>query len=229
MKKLILILIALLLISGTATAATLTVDDSGGQKFKTIQAAVNAASTGDIIYVYAGSYPELVRVNDKILTFQGEKTTCYKYPSVYGFEFGNTPDGLKAGAGNVNGFTINGKGIQFGVIGNCIIRNNLFKNCGVGAGGCSCSNITVMNNKFSGNYNYDGVYLMECYEHSITGNTFYKANNGIVLRWGAACSTITGNTFDSCKVGTYSGYKPSVLLGNKYPNTPIQVKIVEDF
>ena len=48
-----------------------------------------------------------------------------------------------------------------------------------------------MNNKFSGNYDYNGIYLMESYDNSITGNTLTKANNGIVLRWGATCTIIT--------------------------------------
>jgi pectin methylesterase-like acyl-CoA thioesterase len=70
--------------SGTApvAAVTLTVDDDGGADYTTIQAAVNAASSGDTIYVRAGTYdgfsipvpylsiigegPGLVTVNGKI-------------------------------------------------------------------------------------------------------------------------------------------------------------------
>ena len=54
---------------------TLTVDDSGGKQYKTIQAAVNAAKSGDTIYVYAGSYPETVTVNrpDMLLYFQEKR------------------------------------------------------------------------------------------------------------------------------------------------------------
>ena len=86
-----------------------------------------------------------------------------------------------------------------------------------------------MNNKFSGNYDYNGIYLLESYDNSITGNTFTKADNGIVLRWGATCTRITKNTFNGCKVGFLSGYKPSILLGNSYKNNKVNVKIVEDF
>ena len=42
--------------SGVVSAATWYVDDDGGQDFTKIQAAVNAASDGDTIYVYAGYY-----------------------------------------------------------------------------------------------------------------------------------------------------------------------------
>lgn len=179
--------------------------------------------------MYAGSYPETVTVNDKDLIFQGEKTAnCYKYPSVYGFYFGWT-ENSQVGSGDVNGFKITKTGIQYNIVGGNTVRNNYFYNCGVGAGGTSCSNNVIMNNKFSGNLNYNGVSLTECYENSITGNTFTKAKYGIVLRWGATCSTITGNTFDSCDVGTKSGYLPDVLTGNTYKNTYPHIEIVEDF
>lgn len=223
-------ILMLVFLCGSASAATLTVDDSEGKQYKTIQNAVNAAKTGDTIYVYAGNYPETVQVNDKDLIFQGEKTsTCYKYPSLYGFKFGWTADSSKIGSGDINGFKITKDGIGYGVAGGNIVRNNFFYNCGVGAGGGSCSGNTIINNKFSENYDYDGVYLQECYDNSITGNTFTKAKNGIVLRWGATCTAITKNTFDSCEVAFLSGYKPSILTGNTYKNNKVNIKIVEDF
>ena len=59
---------------GTADAATWTVDDDlaqyPGASFTTIQAAVDAASSGDIIRVYAGTYDEQILI-DKTLTLLG--------------------------------------------------------------------------------------------------------------------------------------------------------------
>ena len=104
MRKILIFLLVLTLLCGSASAATLKVDDSGGpQPYKTIQAAVNAAKSGDTIYVHAGTYPETVKIDrpDMLLNFQGEKkTTCYKYPSVYGFSF------YGPASGNINGFNI---------------------------------------------------------------------------------------------------------------------------
>lgn len=58
-------------IVGTVAAATHTVDASGGADFTSIQAAVDAASAGDIIEVAPGTYAESISV-DKQLTIRGD-------------------------------------------------------------------------------------------------------------------------------------------------------------
>src|ERR1700688_4536255 len=57
-------------LSGVAEAATLTVGTCPGGGFSTVQAAVNAAKSGDIVNVCPGSYPEQVSI-DKTLTVKG--------------------------------------------------------------------------------------------------------------------------------------------------------------
>jgi len=220
MRKILIFLLVLTLLCGSASAATLTVDDSGGKQYKTIQSAVNAAKSGDTIYVHAGTYPETVKIDrpDMLLNFQGEKTsTCYKYPSVYGFSFWGPA------SGNINGFNITETGICYDVIGNNIIRNNYIRGGGVSIGGQTCSNNTIMNNQF---FNC-GISLYESYDNSITGNTINKAAVGIDLQECATCTKLTGNTFSSCKIGVQVvGSKPSYLIGNKYPGTSLQVNVI---
>jgi len=55
----------------TALAATLVVDAGGGGDHTSIQAAVDAASTGDTIEIRAGTYVETVEVDGKSLVLQG--------------------------------------------------------------------------------------------------------------------------------------------------------------
>src|ERR1700730_8387781 len=57
-------------LSGVAEAATLTVGTCPGAGFSTVQAAVDAAKSGDIVNVCPGSYPEQVSI-DKTLTVKG--------------------------------------------------------------------------------------------------------------------------------------------------------------
>ncbi len=70
---LVLALVAgmLALMTGTASAATLVVDNDGVEcpspDYMTIQAAVDAASPGDTINVCAGTYPENVTINKKLV------------------------------------------------------------------------------------------------------------------------------------------------------------------
>jgi nitrous oxidase accessory protein NosD len=65
------IITLVILIAESASAATLTVDDSGGAMYTKIQEAVNAASPGDTIYVNDGTYKENI-VIPKSLTLNGQ-------------------------------------------------------------------------------------------------------------------------------------------------------------
>ena len=60
-------------LSGVAEAATLTVGTCPGAGFSTVQAAVNAAKSGDIVNVCPGSYPEQVSI-DKTLTVKDKSS-----------------------------------------------------------------------------------------------------------------------------------------------------------
>ncbi len=68
-----------------ATAATLIVDNNSpycpGATYTTIQAAVNAASSGDTVQVCAGTYDEQVVIDGKDITLQGAGDTTIVQPS----------------------------------------------------------------------------------------------------------------------------------------------------
>lgn len=225
MRKLLIFIILFSFLIATASAATLTVGSTA--KYKTIQKAVDAAKSGDTIYVNAGTYKEYVTIKGKDLKFQGQKVgSTYKYPTVSGFDIGASETDV--GGADINGFKITkyGVGSDWGMLGSNVIRNNYFYNCGVGFSGFPCSNNIIMNNKFSGNYDYYGVSLYESYDNIVTGNTFYKAKIGLNLMESASCASITKNLFSSCKIGVQCYGVPDVLLGNTYKGNKKNINVL---
>ena len=59
-----------LVVSGSCIAETWTVDDDGKADFDNIQAAVDAADSGDTIEIFPGVYSESVEIWNKVLTIQ---------------------------------------------------------------------------------------------------------------------------------------------------------------
>ena len=66
------ILLAIFAFVGCVSAKTWYVDDDGGCDFMRIQDAIDAASPGDTIFVYNGTYKENIRINKDYLTLIGE-------------------------------------------------------------------------------------------------------------------------------------------------------------
>lgn len=84
-----------------AVSKTWTVDDDGTADFRTINAAVGAASSGDTIYVRAGLYKENVLIN-KPLCLQGENPASTK------IDGGSTGSVIQVKASHcvISGFTL---------------------------------------------------------------------------------------------------------------------------
>lgn len=61
----------LLALTSPSIAATLTVDGDGGGDYDTIQAAIDAASSGDILTIAGGTYSECIDTSGKDLELQG--------------------------------------------------------------------------------------------------------------------------------------------------------------
>lgn len=215
MRKALSIILMFIFLCSVASAATLQVP----AKYKTIQSAVNSATTGDTICVSAGTYKENVIIADKSLSFVGQGG---KYPTVYGFMMTNTND--MVGSANVAGFTINRDGVQGGFDGGNTIRNNKFVNCDFyGGSGSTFYNNLIINNLFTNG----GVYFYdESRDNTIIGNTFSKSKIGICVSGGSICSSITKNTFSGCKVAAQLERVPSGMIGNIYKNNIVNIKIV---
>ncbi len=135
-QSLISCIVLVTVFAGTASAATLTVDDSGGAGYLSIQAAINAASTGDNILVYSGIYTEQVAVNKQLI--------------LLGMDNGGGKPIVNAGGTgsaitlSADGITLDGFVATNGTIGiNVVSNNNNIKN-----------NYAIYNNGTDGTYVY---------------------------------------------------------------------------
>lgn len=182
---------------GTASAATLTVDDDGGADYTTIQAAVNAANAGDTIRVAAGTYTETVTI-DKRLTLRGDTGDSSLGPGasapLVDSDSGSLDEGFvlteDADGTVIEGFVFNefdDEGIKFDVatgqtLSNVVIRDNRIGGYDDGIGQSidgSLSNVEITNNHFVSEY---GIYLSvdgDVADLSITNNRFDDGSGGL--------------------------------------------------
>ncbi len=152
------------IIPAMSSAATLRVPAD----YPTIQAAVNAATSGDVVRVDSGTYPERIDVAGKSIVLRssaGPATTIIDAQSL------GRAVRLAAGAGGeivFEGFTVQGGSETFGggltVLGRAVVRDNHFRDNAQGAGGsgaaidCNGCIAVVERNVFSGN-SCDGQFL----------------------------------------------------------------------
>ncbi|UCH89200.1 MAG: right-handed parallel beta-helix repeat-containing protein, partial [Thermoplasmata archaeon] len=191
---------------GGVEAAIITVDCKGGGHHKTIQDAINASKTGDIIKVWAGYYRQPLKITHSInLIGNGSGNT-----TIDGGKNGHCID-IDSNWVNISGFTIRNSGTastasgldlwdsDYCKIENCIITNNsygmrLFYSCSFNV----IANNSIMNSK-------RGVVIDSTLSEGnrIKNNTFYN-NNEYGMYVYANYNTIENNNFTFNKKGYYS-------------------------
>ncbi|HPS40332.1 MAG TPA: right-handed parallel beta-helix repeat-containing protein, partial [Candidatus Cloacimonadota bacterium] len=158
--------------------------------YNTIQAAVNAANTGDLINIGAGTYAENVVVNTR-LTLQGAGSDQTIITST------GTVLALGAGTDATN---------------RMVIRN--LKVTG-GTTGISVSSYTTLENVFSLSNTTYGISLNPLTDLVITDCSFSNNTSGVGLRLStgtpASNITITGSHFDYNSQGWYSESNKTIL------------------
>ena len=169
--------------------------------FTEIQDAVDAASPGDTIVVYPGTYTENVDVNKDHLTVRSEggaEATIVQAANANDHVFEVTADYV-----NISGFTV--KGGNFGIylrfcLKNMLTDNNCLGNY-FGITLYSASKNTLADNTCSDNYEA-GIYLGSSSENTLENNTCSGHDkSGIILDFSSK-NTLLNNT---CSGHTYYG------------------------
>ncbi|GFO97298.1 hypothetical protein ig2599ANME_1498 [groundwater metagenome] len=181
LNKILLGMFVIILCVGFAGAETLNVGP--GQAYSTIQAAIDASQTGDVISVSEGTYYENVHVrkNGILITGKNKEKTIIdgqKTGSVIRIETNDV---------TITGFTIqnnggSGKadgGVSLYNANNNVIANSIFVNNTAGIAIYSSSNNNVIaGNIIKSNYR-EGIKLFSCLYNKIYGNQIQKNQIGI--------------------------------------------------
>ena len=183
-----------------ATSKTLFVDDSGGQTYTTIQAALDDANDGDTILVYPGTYNEEVSIDKKlkILSQSGASVTKVETLDLLGVAFNVNADDVTISGFDISGFA-DGQGIY--VDGqNCIISNNIVHNIkhGIDLGRGSSNNKVTSNTVYGTEYgiiagNSNSIFASNNVYDNDFGFTLGGSNNQI---YGNYLANIEYNAFD---------------------------------
>jgi len=171
--------------------ATWTVDDDGPADFSSIQEAINAASQGDTIYVYNGTYHEQVAVN-KSVSLIGEN----KYNTIIDGSGVETVVPIIASNITLRGFTIQngGDGIYTDLSDNHNISYNIITN------------------------NSRGINAYVVYS-GISNNDIFSNEVGIVLTGWSMGNTISDNNVSNNEVGIrLSNFGSNIFRNNNINN-----------
>lgn len=205
------------------------VGGTGTGNYSSIQAAVNAASNGDTVYVYDGTYYENIMIDDKSINLVGEDRNSTIIDGM------RKDDAISISANNVviSSFTIKNSNICGVSLSsqspNSIIKGNIIKNNNRYGIQCSLSS----NNTIYGNTITDqesGIVLDDySYNHAIYGNNNITGNTVKNSRWGIRLDVsnnniITANILmdndEGIRLVSSSGGNNTItantFIGNKY-------------
>jgi parallel beta-helix repeat protein len=193
--------------TAVAEPGTWTVDDDGPADFQRIQDAINAAASGDSIFVRSGVYYEHVIVNKPVaLTGENKETTV-----IDAFGVG-TACVIDSDNVNVTGFTVTNTGKIWGppvsekYPDSCILANsvlnvrvegNVLTDAAVGLWISNSSYVSVVSNIFTGSV-YAGIVGYASSNISIQRNTVeHSGLMGILLDAGSVYSDVSDNVLTS--------------------------------
>jgi len=220
--KIYMLLLAVLMSIVGASAATLTVDDSGGQDYLTIRDAVNNSVSGDTILVYPGTYHENIVITHSISIEgqTGNPEDVVIKPATFAPLFD-----MDCGDCSFSFSNVSASGFPYVVLNNglddnniIVFRNNICKGNGIvicHLGDLPGPNIQLIDNWFEGNDAVVDIIWGYMYAEN---NTFYNNSHCIDIREFSINSLITGNYFEENDIGIFIDYGFVTVKGNQFRN-----------
>ena len=197
------------------------------EDYPTVQAAVNAAITGDTILVAPGVYHEFVIIFNKTLTILGEKGSGTTFTGG-GSGTAFTISGPGTSGTNIAQVTIisYAQGVSVDNSAQCRIFDNIMysmTDSGVAVKGSSAVNTLIYNNIFQNNY--IAVNLTQSStSNTVYGNTISYNNIGLILKSGG--NTIYANTISQNNYGIkLQSSNDNFIYWNNFDNYVQQVDI----
>jgi parallel beta-helix repeat protein len=185
------LVVCVVILPVNVAASTLHVGGGGPGNFTTIQAAIDAASPGDSVFVHAGTYAESIVV-DKTISLIGENRDTTIIDAAGGQdEIGITG----AGWVNVTGFTLfnaTGGGIYANSADHLRVVNNRIQNNDMGIDLASSRDAFISGNIIFNN-SHDGIYLYHAHQSTISGNIVTFSNNSNIVLLYSTNITLSGN------------------------------------
>jgi len=148
---------------------TLYVGGNGPNNFSKIQAAINSANDGDIVFVYNGFYEERIIV-DKSLYLIGQNPLSTIIQSTYSSYVAVTISAINV---KISGFTLQKS--RYGIYAindSSTIFNNIFLDNNIGIYLAESLGNIVYNNSFKN----DGIYVYKSYQNTIHNNSINNKN-----------------------------------------------------
>lgn len=194
-----------------ATTGWLYVGGGGPGNYSTIQSAINAASNGDTIFVYSGTYAENIII-DKSITLLGENRTT---TTMLGNSVSTTVN-ITAASVTLNGFTIKNDASQNGIYTSTsshTFTDDVFTMTSHGIYLYYSSENTILNSSFGDNA-HSGIYMQVGQNNTIAQNEFFNnSDEGIYLK-GCGVTHVEKNTFNDNGIGLHTFEASSNIIKN---------------
>ena len=224
------------------------ISKSGDENFTKIQEGIDAADSGDIIYVYNGTYFENI-VIDKSITLIGENKNN---TIIDGRTVGNTIK-INADYVTIKNFTIQNSGLIFPLSGinlssnNNVIENNLINDNYYGITLYFSSENTINKNIIKNDHNC-GIYIINSKNNLIIENiiknhiyngigVYYSSNNNIIERNNfinnsfcavniriSSNNTINSNNFSNNNICIHIPNNSNIASNNIFLNNKIEIE-----